>query len=211
MDDASPDDWSPADHPHAIAVSEAQWWLSAVRLAEARLRDRDDPRAAPVSSRQVDARNLVLALTQLLVAERLEQTALAEFGIDPMVLERLARARSRFEAALPGLQATRNALTHFDEWSRGSGQGPRGATSRPGSAVGRPHGPTGASATTPRLAPSGSSPIASQSRQPSVLHTTLPTRSTQRLTRSIGTACRRPPHQHHAPPSNTASSPDPER
>lgn len=125
MDDASPGDWSPADHPYAIAVSEAQWWLSAVRLADARLRDRDDPRAAPVSSRQIDARNLVLALTQLLVAERLEQTALAELGVDTRVAQRLAEARSRFEAALPGLQSTRNALTHFDEWARGSGHGPQ--------------------------------------------------------------------------------------
>lgn len=125
MDDASPGHWSPADHPYAIAVSEAQWWLSAVRLAEARLRDPDDPRAAPVSSRQVDARNLVLALTQLLVAERLEQTALADLGINATVAERLADARSRFEAALPGLQTTRNALTHFDEWARGSGHGPQ--------------------------------------------------------------------------------------
>jgi len=91
MDDASPGHWSPADHPYVIAVSEAQWWLSAVRLAEARLRD---PRAAPVSSRQVDARNLVLALSQLLVAERLEQTALVDLGIDATVAERLADART---------------------------------------------------------------------------------------------------------------------
>lgn len=35
MNDASPGHWSPGDHPYAIAASEAQWWLSAVTLAEA--------------------------------------------------------------------------------------------------------------------------------------------------------------------------------
>jgi hypothetical protein len=73
-------DWSPADHPYAIASSQAQWWLSTVRLSAARLKDPDDPRSGPTNSHQVDARTLVLALPQLLKAESLEQFALNELG-----------------------------------------------------------------------------------------------------------------------------------
>jgi hypothetical protein len=123
MPTSSHDDWSPADHPYAIAVSEAQWWLSAVRLAAARLEDAVDPRSSPVGSHQVDARNLVLVLAQLLNAERLEQVALAELNIDPDVGHSLAGARTKFLNALPGICQMRNALTHFDEWSQGTGRG----------------------------------------------------------------------------------------
>ncbi len=65
---SAPDDWSPADAPYAIALSEAQWWKWAVQLAAARIDGPDDERLRPVSSRQVDARNLILALAQLLRA-----------------------------------------------------------------------------------------------------------------------------------------------
>ncbi len=84
MTSTNPDDWSPADHPYAIAVSEAQWWQRAAELAVLRLRDDDDPRISWFSSRQIDARQLVFALRQLLNAERLEQVALSTLGMDPM-------------------------------------------------------------------------------------------------------------------------------
>lgn len=119
------DDWSPADNPYAIAVSEARWWLSAVTLAAGRLDDPDDGRAAPVSSRQVDARLLVLALTQLLAAERLEQQALDQLELDPSVGQALEAARERFLTTVPGIQDMRNALTHFEDWSQGEGRGPQ--------------------------------------------------------------------------------------
>lgn len=117
--------WSPADHPYAIAVSEAMWWRCAVQLAVARLDDSNDPRSAPVSSQQVDARNLVFALVQLLAAENLEQTALRGLGVATEIREELAAARGRFLAALPDIQQMRNALTHFDEWAVGYGRGPQ--------------------------------------------------------------------------------------
>ena len=69
-------DWSPADNPYAIAVSEAQWWQRAVQLAVLRMRGGDDSRIAWFSSRQIDARQLVFALRQLLAAEQLEQAVL---------------------------------------------------------------------------------------------------------------------------------------
>jgi len=122
MASANPQDWSPADNPYAIAVSEAQWWRNAARLAVLRMRDDDDRRIAWFSSRQIDARQLICALRQLLAAEQLEQVALAALGIDPAVSQALTEARARFEQALPDIKHMRDALVHFDEWSRGAGK-----------------------------------------------------------------------------------------
>ena len=135
MTQTSRDDWSPADNPYAIAVSEAQWWQRAVQLGALRLRGEDDDRISWFSSRQIDARLLVFALRQLLAAERLEQFALQELAIDPAVGEELASARQRFEDALPGVKYMRDALMHFDEWSRGEGRGPQRDRVRAGEAL----------------------------------------------------------------------------
>jgi hypothetical protein len=118
-------DWSPADNPHAIAISEAQWWQRAVQLAVLRLRDPDDQRISWFSSRQIDARQLVFALRQILNAERLVAVALEARGVDTPAHAALACARQRFEDALPGIKDMRDALMHFDEWSRGEGRGPQ--------------------------------------------------------------------------------------
>jgi hypothetical protein len=120
-----PPDWSPADNPHAIAISEAQWWQSAAQLAVLRLCDPDDQRISWFSSRQIDARQLVFALRQILNAERLVVAAMEARGVGTGALEALAHARQRFEDALPGIKDMRDALTHFDEWSRGKGHGPQ--------------------------------------------------------------------------------------
>ena len=120
-----PPDWSPADNPHAIAISEAQWWQRAVQLAVLRLRDPDDQRISWFSSRQIDARQLVFALRQILNAERLVAVALEARGVDTAARDALAHARQRFEDALPGIKDMRDALMHFDEWSRGQGRGPQ--------------------------------------------------------------------------------------
>lgn len=117
--------WSPADHPYAIAVSEAQWWLRCVLLNGARIHDGDDHRSLGFSSRQIDARQLVFALCQVLRAEDLQQAALHVLGMDDTVVDQLSAARARFEAAVPDIQQMRNALTHFDEWARGTGSGPQ--------------------------------------------------------------------------------------
>src|SRR4051794_12831231 len=105
------EDWSPADHPYAIAVSEARWWLSRGSPRGGRLNGPDDPRAKPVSSRQIDARNLVLALAQLLNAEHLEQFALQDLGMDATLGSELDEVRSAYVVALPGIQEVRNAIT----------------------------------------------------------------------------------------------------
>lgn len=93
MTTSSPDAWSPADNPYAIAVSQAQLWRDIVRLTVTRMRDEDDRRAGWFSSRQLDAHVLVMTLRQLLTAEQLEQVALEELVIDIAVREALAQAR----------------------------------------------------------------------------------------------------------------------
>jgi hypothetical protein len=119
------DDWSPADNPYAIAVSQSQLSRDIVRLTILRMRDDDDRRAGWFSSRQLDAHVLVMTLRQLLTAEQLEQVAFEELGIDAAVCEALTQARKKFEDALPGIKDMRDALMHFDEWSRGKGRGPQ--------------------------------------------------------------------------------------
>jgi hypothetical protein len=116
-------EWSPADDPYSIAVSEAWWWRRAVRLAIVRMNAAPDARADLLGAQQIDARNLVFALVQLLAAERLEQRALTELGMDAVVGQVLARAREKYLEALPGIQDMRNAITHFDEWAMGQGHG----------------------------------------------------------------------------------------
>ncbi|WP_433754693.1 hypothetical protein [Nocardia sp. CA-135398] len=117
-------EWSPADSPSAIAVSEASWWFYSVRLTIQRLSDNDDPRV-PFSSRQIDARHLVFDLRQLLAAEELLQRAVRESVAAQEVSAALSRARQQFEDALPGIKHMRDALMHFEDWSRGTGRGPQ--------------------------------------------------------------------------------------
>ncbi|MEU9407543.1 hypothetical protein AB0E08_17940 [Streptomyces sp. NPDC048281] len=125
MTNAPTDGWSPADNPYAIAVSEARWWKESARLAILRMRRKDDARFGWCSTQQIDARQLVFALRQLLSAEDLEQFALKELGINQAVRDVLTNARQRFEDALPGIKDMRDGLMHFEEWARGLGRGPQ--------------------------------------------------------------------------------------
>ncbi|MEV7977255.1 hypothetical protein [Streptomyces sp. NPDC086519] len=123
MSDTVVDDWSPADHPYSIAVSEAQWWRRTAALAVRRIHAGDE--GGGFDSRQIDARQLCVALCQLLTAEKLQQIALDELGIAPAAVRALEQARERFEAALPDIKHMRDGLTHFEDWSRGKGRGPQ--------------------------------------------------------------------------------------
>jgi hypothetical protein len=129
------DDWSPADNPYAIAVSQSQLWRDIVLLTIRRMREEDDRRAGWFGSPQLDAHLLVMTLRQLLTAARLEQVALEELGIDAAVRDALSEARKRFEDALPGIKDMRDALMHFDEWLRGTGLGPQKARVDAGEAL----------------------------------------------------------------------------
>jgi hypothetical protein len=135
MTSTNPDDWSPADNPYAIAVSQSQMWRDIVRLTVLRMRGEDDRQAGWFSSRQLDAHVLIMTLRQLLTSEQLEQASLTELGMDPAVSAALAAARQRFEDALPGVKDMRDALMHFDEWLRGQGLGPQAKRRKAGDAV----------------------------------------------------------------------------
>lgn len=119
------DDWSPADNPYAIAVSQSQLWRDIVLLTIRRMRDEDLRGHSWFSSGQLDAHVLVMTLRQLLTAEQLEQAALKELDVDAAVRDALVQARSSFEDSLPGIKDMRDALMHFDEWLRGTGWGPQ--------------------------------------------------------------------------------------
>ncbi|MFB7360464.1 hypothetical protein [Streptomyces gardneri] len=131
MSDIEVDDWSPADHPYAIAVSEAQWWKNTAVLAVSRMRSGGET-VGWFDARQIDARQLCVALRQLLMAEKLQQISLDELNIDPLVSQELARAREQFEESLPGIKDIRDGLTHFEDWSRGKGRGPQRARIKAG-------------------------------------------------------------------------------
>jgi hypothetical protein len=132
--ESSPEDWSPADNPYAIAATQAQLWRETVRLTVLRMRDEDDRRVG-WSSRQLDAHVLVVMLRQLLTAEQLEQAALKALGIDQAVSAALTAARKQFEDALPGIKDMRDALMHFDEWAQGAGFGPQAERRNAGEAL----------------------------------------------------------------------------
>jgi hypothetical protein len=106
--------WSPADNPHAIAVSEGWWWMRAVNLCAHRIQEGDDP------DRQIDARLLILALGLLEQAAAMEAAAIEEE--QGAVWAPLEQARTCFNELVPGLRAARNVLTHFDEYARGQGR-----------------------------------------------------------------------------------------
>lgn len=105
------DPWSPADNPHAIAVSEGWWWLRTVALCARRIQQGHDP------ERQVDARLFIVALHLLVRAADMETAAI---GQDKAA--RLRQACQRFEKRVPGLSGARNVLMHFDEYARGRGR-----------------------------------------------------------------------------------------
>jgi hypothetical protein len=121
---APADDWSPADNPYAIAVSEARWARDDVALSVRRMHASSET-FGWCDSRQIDARHLCTALRQLLTAATLESAALEELGIDPAAVQHLAQACEQFEKQLPGVKEMRDGLTHFEDWSRGLGRGPQ--------------------------------------------------------------------------------------
>lgn len=115
MDQIAPaDTWSPADNPYAIAVSEGQWWMWTAELCARRIREGRDP------DRQIDTRQFIMALRQLLYAAEMEKREVQH--LDPAVLQALGEARQHFDQSVPGLTDARNVLVHFDEYARGEGK-----------------------------------------------------------------------------------------
>lgn len=73
----------------------------------------------------MDARFLVFALRQLITTQQLMLEAVRDAGVSDEVSTALSTARLRFEDALPGIKHMRDALMHFEDWSRGNGRGPQ--------------------------------------------------------------------------------------
>ncbi|WP_328434804.1 hypothetical protein [Streptomyces sp. NBC_00425] len=124
MNSNLPDDWSPADNPYSIALSESSWLRATVALTVARMHGAD-VQVGWFSSRQIDARTLVVALRQLLAAVKLERIALTDLGVDPAVISALDDAEQVFLDALPNIKHVRDGLTHFEDWALGRGSGPQ--------------------------------------------------------------------------------------
>lgn len=124
MNSNLPDGWSPADNPYSIALSESSWLRATIALTVARMHG-DDVQVGWFSSRQIDARTLVVALRQLLAAVKLERIALTDLGMDPAVITALDNAEQVFLDALPNIKHVRDGLTHFEDWARGRGGGPQ--------------------------------------------------------------------------------------
>lgn len=122
MDSSDRHDWSPADHPYAIGLSQSFRWLALVRLTIRRMRA-DDQRIGPFSSHQLDAETLVWSLHQLTVAAKLELAALKDLHVGAEISEPLRTAQDEFYAGLKGIKEIRDAQAHFDQWSRGEGYG----------------------------------------------------------------------------------------
>jgi hypothetical protein len=90
-----------------------------------RIHDPGDQQLPGLDSRQLDARLMIVALRQLLIAHELQRVAVRDLRMDKAVIADLSRARSQYEQALPGVKHMRDALMHFDDWARGQGKGPQ--------------------------------------------------------------------------------------
>jgi hypothetical protein len=77
-------DWSPADHPHAVALSEANAWKRAIDLCADRMR-------AGSPDDQTDARLFLLALRLLLRAQRMASDAVKALPVAAQIADNARR------------------------------------------------------------------------------------------------------------------------
>ncbi|MFI2666691.1 hypothetical protein [Micromonospora carbonacea] len=129
----TPEPWSPAHHPEAIAVSEAQWWVWTLRLCAHRLDEQELGLWLP-DPRQVDARQFVVALRQVEYATRLMLKGTLLDGC-PAARSELETARQRFLAKVPGVIAARDILIHFHDYALGEGNRQNKQKQRDGAAA----------------------------------------------------------------------------
>lgn len=115
MSDTRRDEWSPAENPYAIAVSQSWWALQALRLFASEARDAFDHR------QQIYARQIFGQLRQLRLCALMQADELEGLGVSEVERDRLGRAIEAFDQATPDATAARNMLEHFDEYARGKG------------------------------------------------------------------------------------------
>ncbi|MFB9853510.1 hypothetical protein ACFFMR_24335 [Micromonospora andamanensis] len=128
-----PEPWSPAHHPEAIAVSEAQWWVWTLRLCARRLDEREFGLWLP-DPRQIDARQFAVALRQV---EYAASMMLKDTLLDccPAARAKLEAARERFLTKVSGAIAARDILIHFHDYALGEGNRQREQKRRDGVAA----------------------------------------------------------------------------
>ena len=114
--DSDAEDWSRADHPEAIALSEIQWWAWAAELSVRRVRTGQGPQ------QQIDARFLVLSLAQLRTSARIGlDVPNRQVYTEPAAAE-LAQAIARFDQVVPDVKDARDVLVHLDDYTVGHGR-----------------------------------------------------------------------------------------
>ncbi len=114
MTDAN-DDWSPADNPYAIAVSQSWFAINSLVLFASKARE-----VGP--GQQLYARQIFGQLRLLRLCAGLQAGELRRLGVGEVHRDRLARAIDAFDQATEGAIAARNMLEHFDEYARGQGK-----------------------------------------------------------------------------------------
>jgi hypothetical protein len=115
MSDEQKDEWSPAENPYAIAVSQSWWALQTLLLFAFEARDAFDHR------QQIYARQIFGQLRRLRLCARMQADELESLGVSEVERDRLNRAIEAFDKATPDATAARNMLEHFDEYARGRG------------------------------------------------------------------------------------------
>jgi hypothetical protein len=108
----SDEQWSPARHPYAIAVSQA-WWAFQARLVFA-----EDAKNAEGPRQQIYARQIFGQLRALRRCADMQTKELTRLGIPEADRLRLAAATAEFDAAVPAAKAGRDILEHFDDYAR---------------------------------------------------------------------------------------------
>jgi hypothetical protein len=115
MSDEQKDEWSPAENPYAIAVSQSWWALQALLLFASEAGKAVDHR------QQIYARQVFGQLRLLRLCARMQADELDGLGVGEVERDRLNRAIEAFDTATPGALVARNMLEHFDEYARGRG------------------------------------------------------------------------------------------
>ncbi len=116
MREKQKDDWSPAENPYAIAVSQSWWALQTLLLFASQARVSDGP------EQQIYARQIFGQLRLLRLCAEMQAKELDRLRVNPVEREALVRAIETFDYATPGARDARNILEHFDEYARGEGK-----------------------------------------------------------------------------------------
>jgi hypothetical protein len=109
-------DWSPADNPYAIAVSQSWFAINSLTLFASKARSELGP------EQQIYARQIFGQLRLLRRCAGLQAGELKRLGVPDVHRDRLDQAIAAFDEATEGATDARNILEHFDEYARGKGK-----------------------------------------------------------------------------------------